>query len=383
MKILPPIPEVLFKVTSDIPTPALVYDLEAITHILTELQHDFSKISHVEFCFAVKANRCKAVLRHMAQLGLGADIASVEELDAAIAAGLSPIYATSPAFSVSDLKRLAASGVIPDISSLSQMRVWCECIDKGQKVGLRLRLPAPAAEEPTTVPVQLSRFGVDPSDPRLHDLIQAHRLEVVHLHVHAGEPRSAEAVCRIFGVLMNCLKIFPNVEVLNLGGGWAYLFYLHRVQAKRAWDVVGRTLARVNDQRKQPVRLVLEPGMLLTIMAGYLVAEVHAADDHPSGHRVAVLDASAWNLMPWTPRWLVGKMPLREEPMLVHDFAGCTCFEDDYFVLNEKMARVEVGDRVILNAAGAYVSSMARCLHGLPIPQEWVIRDNHLWSVEE
>ncbi len=160
-------------------------------------------------------------------------------------------------------------------------------------------------------------------------------------------------------MLVSYLEIFPSVEAINLGGGWTYLFYMQRPIAQGVWDRVGKTLTRINDQRQQPVRLVIEPGMLLTMMAGYLVAEVKAADDRPSGNRLVVLDTSAWNLMFWAPRPAVAQIPLREGPMLLHDLAGCICYEIDYFCLNEKMARLEVGDRAILNASGAYVSSVA------------------------
>ncbi|NEP23922.1 MAG: hypothetical protein F6K49_18545 [Moorea sp. SIO3I6] len=114
MKIIPTIPEKLFKIASDIPTPALVYDLDAITDTVTALRNDLREIPNIELCLAVKANRCQSVLRHMAKLGLGADITTIQELNAAMAAGLWPIYSTAPGFSVADLKRLATEGVIPD-----------------------------------------------------------------------------------------------------------------------------------------------------------------------------------------------------------------------------------------------------------------------------
>ncbi|MDJ1184152.1 alanine racemase [Roseofilum casamattae] len=382
MEISPMIPETLFEIATDIPTPALVYDLDAIADTVTALRNDLSQIPNSELCLAVKANRCPSVLRHMAKLGLGADIASIQELDAALAAGLRPIYATAPGFSVADLKRLAAEGVIPDLCSLSQLRVWCESVNPNKRVGLRLRLPVREDSKAKNVVTKWSRFGVDPKDPGLHRLIQTHELEVVHLHVHEGETFSEADLHQTLDFLVSCLEIFPKVEVLNLGGGWAYLFHLQKSEAQRVWDLFNKTMTRINNQRQQPVRLAIEPGMLLTMMAGYLVAEVKAADDRPSGHRIVVLDTSAWNLMFWAPRPAVARIPFREGPMLVHDLAGCTCYETDYFCQNEKMARVEVGDRLILNASGAYTSSVARSLHGLPIPKEFVIRDNRLCQVD-
>ncbi len=165
-----PIPETVLEIAGDIPTPALVYDLDAITNTVTALRNDLRQISNVDLCLAVKANRCPSVLRHMAKLGLGADISTIQELDAAIVAGLSPIYSTAPGFSVADLKRLATEGVISDLCSLSQLRLWCECLDGNngnKRVGLRLRLPLAEDAKGTNVVSRLSRFGVDPLDPSL------------------------------------------------------------------------------------------------------------------------------------------------------------------------------------------------------------------------
>jgi|GEM_PF-1432587 len=382
MKILPTIPEKLFKIASDIPTPALVYDLDAITDTVTALRNDLRQIPNIDLCLAVKANRCQSVLRHIAKLGLGADITTMQELDVAIAAGLYPIYSTAPGYSVADFKRLATEGVIPDLCSLSQLRLWCESVNPEKRVGLRLRLPFHEDAKAQNPATRWSRFGVDLTDSSLHSLIQTHELEVVHLHVHEGETFSEADLHQTLDLLVSCLEIFPKVEVLNLGGGWAYLFHLKKPEAQRVWDLVNKTITRINNQRQQPVRLVIEPGMLLTMMAGYLVAEVKAADDHPSGHRMVVLDTSAWNLMFWAPRPRVAQIPFQEGPMLVHDLAGCTCYETDYFCLKEKMARIEVGDRIILNALGAYTSSVARSLHGLPIPKEFVISNNRLCLVD-
>ncbi len=381
MKVLPSIPETLLEIAKELPTPALAYDLDVITNTVTALRNDFRQIPEVDLCFAVKANRCQSVLRHLAKLGLGADIATIQELDAAIAANLSPIYATAPGFSVADLERLAVEGVIPDFSSLSQLRVWCECIDtesKGKRIGLRLRLPFFQDAKTKNVARRSSKFGVDALDSSLHNLIKNNKLEVVHLHIHVGETFSEAELHQTLNMLDSYLEMFPFVEALNLGGGWTYLFYMHRAEAERVWDTVAKALKRINDRRKQQVRLVIEPGMLLTMMAGYLVTEVKAADDFPSSNRIVVLNASAWNLMLWAPRPAVAQLPFREGPMLVHDFAGCSCYEADYFCLNEKMAKVEVGDRIILNASGAYISSAAGSLHGLPIPKEFIIRDNCL-----
>ncbi len=47
---------------------------------VTALRNDLRQIPNIELCLAVKANRCQSVLGHMAKLGLGADITTIQEL---------------------------------------------------------------------------------------------------------------------------------------------------------------------------------------------------------------------------------------------------------------------------------------------------------------
>lgn len=375
------VPDAILDGVSEITSPAIIYDLAAVTQTIQQLQQDLQTVAHTALYFSVKANRNPEVLRFLADLSLGADVASMVELNAATTAGFKAICATSPGFSAGDVQQLTTAGARVDFSSVSQLRQWCSKRAAGasrQTIGLRLQYWVSEPEQPTSRPRPKSRFGIDPTDPALTALIKRYNLQVTRLHVHAGEPRSAQSVCELFGFLVNALDYFPAVESFNLGGGWTYLFYVRRSQLRQALRAIGKTLDGINRNRAVPIQLILEPGMLLLLMAGYLVTEVKAVDQPYPNRLTAVVNASAWNLMSWTPRWIVGQIPQRLGAEAHHDIAGCTCFEEDYFVQRHSMSPVEVGDRIIFNAAGAYVSSMARSLHGLPTPPEWILKQGQL-----
>lgn len=59
----------------------------------------------------------------------------------------------------------------------------------------------------------------------------------------------------------------------------------------------------------------------------------------------------------------------------VHHIYGSTCYEEDCFVRNNINDRLETGDRVLFSPAGAYVSSMARNMHGMRLPAEWIVNE--------
>jgi diaminopimelate decarboxylase len=356
-------------IAPDLPTPALVYDLDEVARLVGGLRADLRPLARVELCFAVKANRNPAVLRRLAGLGLGADVATLPELDAAAAAGLSPVYATSPALGAAELKAFDERGVIPDLDSLSQLRLWTQALPRRRRIGLRLRVPVPPAARARAARSPWSRFGIDPTDPALHDELAARRLKVAQLHLHAGELLSPQVLVDLAGVVAEAVRVFSDVERVNLGGGLAYL-YRDPPGARRAWQHVAAVLNRLP-------AAVVEPGELLTARAGFLVASVRAAENG-AGSRLVTLDASAWSLMPWTRPRLVAAVPARDGGPVRQAVAGSTCYEGDYFLRAQQLPRLEVGDRVVLGGAGAYVASMARSSHGLPPPREFVLEGGEL-----
>ncbi|HQX65456.1 MAG TPA: diaminopimelate decarboxylase, partial [Dokdonella sp.] len=70
-------------------TPCHVYSASAIRQRIHELQRALGGLD-AQICFAVKANPLRAVLRLMADAGIGADIVSAGELQRALDAGIDP-----------------------------------------------------------------------------------------------------------------------------------------------------------------------------------------------------------------------------------------------------------------------------------------------------
>jgi diaminopimelate decarboxylase len=377
-----------------LPSPALIYDARAIAGTVARLREDLAAIPDARLCFAVKANRCPPLLRHLAALGLGADVASLPELDAARNAGMRPVYATAPSLSAAELRALADGGALPDIDSLSQLRQLVAAGGPGNAaIGLRVRTPVspsdrerPERPERTERPGQgplWSRFGVNPADPELHRLLSAHRLRVTRLHAHTGELSSPARAVSLVRLLLSCLRLFPHVDTLNIGGGLT-LLYADQARARRAWTAVGRAIEEHRSAHggRAPA-LVVEPGMLVTALSGYLVVTIRAAGRHPGGHRLATADASGWSLLDWAAPRVVGTHPPRgEEPAEPHDIAGASCYENDYLLRSVKLPPLRVGDRLVLSSAGAYVSSMARAMHGFPVPAEWVLHGEEVVGVD-
>lgn len=354
-------------------TPAFVYDLDAVDVALRDLRDDLSVLGPVRMRFAVKANRNPALLRYLAANDVGADVASEAEIMAAENAGMRPVSLTTPALGETLMLCAADSGCEVDLESLSQVERWGRS-RLPREIGLRLRVPLDPANRVDELGARWSRFGVDPADRRLHEALLRHDLCVVRLHIHPGEYRDEARARNLALLVVSVLELFPAVETVNLGGGLTYL-YADRERARAAFAA----MAAVFDQGGCTPAWVFEPGMLISALAGYLVAQVIDAVEHPDGHRLASVDASAWNLATWGRPRIAAAFPAREGDLVPHWLAGCTCYEQDYFSREVAVPPLQEGDRLLLTGFGAYAASMARSSHGYPVPTEWTIRGGRIF----
>jgi diaminopimelate decarboxylase len=357
-------------VVAHVSTPALIYDLDRLTQQVADWRAATVEIPQLALCFAVKANRHPEVLRHLASLGLGADVASLAELAAAQAAGMSRIVATAPGWHDDDFAVLATAGVTPDCDSVSQVAAWGAGVERSRRIGLRLRTRGLHYGDKARR--RASRFGVSPESPGLSAAIERYGLRVGQLHVHTDVWVDEAAVGALMMALTAVLQHFPDVDSINLGGGMGGL-YAAPDGHRRIWRLVGEAVRTWEDLLGRSLQLLVEPGLGIVGAAGYLVATVVAVNDEPDGSRLATLDASGWNLFPWEPPTPVLQFPRREGANQCHDLAGNTCNEADFLANGVMLAPLAAGDRVVFSGAGAYTSSMYRESHGLAAPDAWIL----------
>ncbi|MGM0751825.1 MAG: diaminopimelate decarboxylase family protein [Bacillota bacterium] len=377
MSIISKIPTYLLTKEPDINSPSIIYDYETIRETVLKLRNDLSVIPGAELCFSIKANRNPMILNILSELKVGADVASLHELEGALNSGMSPVFATSPSFSVEELEYLYSYNIIPDFNSFSQLKQYVEKSNfSSHKIGMRIRLPFELSQGNNQISFgRNSRFGIDILTEEIWEIIEDNQLTTVQLHLHLGEMKSSEVMEKVMKFLELNINKFPDLEIINLGGGITYL-YSNADEVKKTWALVGESIRRINASLQKKIRVVIEPGMLLLAMSGYLYATVRSSDVM-NGKRAVTLDSSAWNLTYWSYPQVVHSYTLNQEEE-IHDIYGNTCYEHDVFVKNSKHAILISGDRLLLTPVGAYVTSMARNLHGFPLPEEWILRNDML-----
>jgi diaminopimelate decarboxylase len=380
--------ERLFSLAGDLPTPALVYDLPGLRAGAPALRRDNARVPGAALNLALKACHTPALLREIAALGLGCDVASPGELALALDCGFGEISATGPVFAGTDFDLLATHGITLDCDSADQLDAYGRR-HPGTDVGLRVRVSLPRALQGDSTFTDDSRFGILPADPVLSDLLQRHELHATRLHVHTGQmtPDSLRYKVRY---LLTVAEHLPDVHTIDLGGGFFHL-YRDRERAIAAMDAVAASVTGWRERTGRQLALRFEPGGALLTPYGYLVTEVRSVEDrHPAfGARVVTVDASAWNLAPWHNRPQVLALDTRSAagPALL---AGCTLYENDFFGATPAGARNTLdvpacrrGDRLVVTATGAYTMTNARWFNRLPPPEEFLFDGERMVSAAE
>jgi diaminopimelate decarboxylase len=361
--------------------PAYVYDLTALREHAAGVRAALPP--DVECYYAAKANPAQPVLRALAPLLDGIEVASGGELAHVTAAVPAARLAFGgPAKSDAELTAALRAGVhrvhVESVHELRRLGLLAARSRTTANVLLRVNLPLATGQVALAMGGVPSQFGLDPADvPDCLDIIEGNPwLDWHGVHTHLASGLAAAEHVTLAGEVVDwALPLRPR-EV-NIGGGMAVSY--EDPAARYDWAAFGTglrgILARAGD-----VRLRIEPGRALTAYCGWYVAPVvdvkrshgavfavvrggthHLRTPVTKGHDQPfdVLPVPDWDL-PWPRPGIAG------EPVTV---AGQLCTPKDVLARNVPVARLLAGDRVVFGMAGAYawnISHLDFLMHPRP-----------------
>jgi diaminopimelate decarboxylase len=387
-------------------TPFYVYDLDVVTRQVQALRGALPAVFDV--AYAVKANPNLAVLRHLAGMGLGADVASGGELRHVLRAGFaaSQVVFTGPGKRDEELRAAVEAGVrVVTVESLGELRrlaAIAEALGRRQPVLLRAAVTEAARLERVRLVGDdgAGKFGMDGSDLRAAaaEALRSAWLEPLGVHAFgASNVTDAAALARhIEATVAAAIEVaastgFP-LRLVDAGGG---LGIPYEVQ-EDALDVagLGERLSGVASllaasPATRDARVLLEPGRFLVGASGAYVARV-VDRKSVGGHHVVILDGGIHHVL--RPA-LVGQehrvkaltgaastaaaSNAQRFPVTV---AGPLCSGLDVFAQAAVMALPDPGDLVAVLDVGAYgaTESMPFFLSH-PLPPEVALRGGQAW----
>ncbi len=302
-------------------SPLFVYDLDVVAARVAMLRAALP--DGVEVAYAVKANPSPSILRLLAGLGLGADIASGGELSAVTRTGFDPgrVVMTGPGKTDAEIAAAIRAGVRAiTIESLDEIDVLVDMASlAGRHQGLMIRLAADEAGRssegtPIISAAGAAKFGLLPDE--VDEAIDRLRLagaigeagspyELLGLHAFgASNVRDADRLVDHVRWVGDRARTFATLHglrfrMLDAGGGLGIPYADH--QEPLDIGLLGSGIATVlSDWAAHPalqgVRLVLEPGRFLVGPAGaYLMRVVRTKQR--DGRTMAISDGGIHHVL--------------------------------------------------------------------------------------
>jgi diaminopimelate decarboxylase len=323
--------------------------------------------------YGTKAFPNVAILRVLAEEGLGADVSTLGELSMARAAGLPPERLVVHGNNKSDPELAAARGALVVLDAPDEL-------DRARAAGLerlliRITLGVEAdTHEAIRTGQHGSKFGVTEEQARA---MIACDPGILGLHIHIGSQLRDTAAART--AVAALARFATDVDgweprILDLGGGLGIRSTLDE-HAPSIAEFVRALLEFV-----PPVeQLVLEPGRSLVGRAGATLYRVGAVKETGAGRVWAAVDGG----MSDNPRpQLYGARHTAlvagragATPDRTYGVAGEHCESGDVLIESVELAAPRRGDVLAVPGTGAYTLAMASNYNGVPRPAAVLVRD--------
>lgn len=333
-----------------------------------QLERFRQALPRVEPFFAIKANSHPEVIRAMVALRANFDVASVAEMNQALAAGAKAeqIIFANTVKPVTAIAAAAKKGVaLMTFDSEYELDKIAEHAP-GSRVLVRIKVPNIGSL------VELSlKFGVDPADATSY-LIKAYKmgLQPAGLSFHVGSQctrvENYIEACEIAAIIARDarLKQLP-FEIVDIGGGFPIRHFDHEEDPfERLAPVLARELDRLFDPR---IRILAEPGRFLVGPAGTLVMGVIGKAIRENKHWYFLDDGLYGTLSGQVFDHCKYQFKfLRGGHTQLSTLAGPTCDSFDIIARGEDVPELQIGDVVYVENIGAYSLASATNFNGMP-----------------
>jgi diaminopimelate decarboxylase len=361
-------------------TPLVVYSEAALRERARTMRQ---AVPEALVVYGTKAFPNVAVMRLLAEEGLGADVSTLGELAFARRAGIDGDLLFMHGNNKSDEELRAAA--------IAHAQVVLDAPDEPMRaaaagVGRVLVRVTPGVDADTHDAIRTghrgSKFGLDP-DAALDAIRDAQRLglAVDGLHVHVGSQlpdagAQVKAVELLADFAVRCRdELGWAPAVLNIGGGFGIRHVEDEPEqpfAELARAAVGAVAAEWRARELGPVRVVLEPGRSLVGPAAFTLYRVGAVKRAGERRYVAIDGGMSDNPRPqlYGARYtavLANRLDeaADDEPYTV---AGKHCESGDVLIDSVALPEPRRGDLIAVPATGAYTLAMSSNYNGVPRP---------------
>ncbi len=371
-------------------TPLYVYHAEKIKEQYQRLLNAFNG-TDTRFFYAAKALTNINILKYIKSIGCNIDCSSVNEAKLAAKAGFLPqnILYTSNNISFEEIEEARQMGIHINIDSVSNLRKFGQRFGHSYPVGIRLRPNIMAGGNlKISTGHSASKFGVPLED--IHEVLKVQQETNLHirtLHIHTGsEIKDVEVFAKGIEVLFEAAQHFPELEVIDLGGGFKVPYIpgeegtdieLLGEKVKEEFGSFAREGSFGEKKYKRHFQVWFEPGKFLVSEAGYFITKVNvlkrsgeisfAGVDSGLNHFIRPMFYGAYHEIENISN------PGGEKKQ--YNVVGNIC-ETDTFAENRLLSEIREGDLLVFRNGGAYGFEMSSHYNSRFKPAEVMIKDD-------
>jgi len=354
-------------------TPFYAYERRLIDARVAQLRHALP--AAVKLHYAIKANPMPAVVRHLAGLVNGLDVASAGELDLALASGANPreISFAGPGKREPELAAAVRAGVLLNVESFREVELLSslsQTLGMPARVAVRVNPDFELKSSGMKMGGGPKPFGVDAEEvPHLLQRIGELDLDFEGFHLFAGSQNlRPEAIIEAqqlsYALALQLAADAPStVKTLNLGGGFGVPYFPGDLPLDLA--TIGANLEKLGERLHQDMpgaELVIELGRYLVAEAGIYVCRV--IDRKVSrGQVFLVCDGGLHHHLAASGNF--GQLIRKNYPVIIGNKAspgiterasivGPLCTPLDILADRMELAVAEPGDLVVVFQSGAY-----------------------------
>jgi diaminopimelate decarboxylase len=363
-------------------TPLYVYHAEKIKEQYEKLTSGFSVID-AKFFFACKALTNINILKYIHSLGCGIDCSSINEVKLALHAGVpsEKILYTSNGISFQEIEEAVSLNVNVNIDSLSNLEKFGKKYGNSYPVGVRLRPNILAGGNlKISTGHEKSKFGIPIEQlDFLKKIVSENNIKIKALHIHTGSDiKDADVFVHGIKVLSEIVQHFPDLEVIDLGGGFKVPYEPDDEETDIPW--IASKLKKYLDTHVfngRKFQLWFEPGKYLVSECGYLITQVNVVKDNGAQIFAGVNSGLNHLIRPMmydAYHHIVNISNLNGEEK-VYNVTGYIC-ETDTLASDRLLHEVREGDYLVFYNAGAYGFEMSSNYNSRYKPAEVLVKDD-------
>ncbi|KUK44755.1 MAG: Diaminopimelate decarboxylase [Methanothrix harundinacea] len=333
--------------------------------------------------FAVKANGNLALLRILAEEGMGADVFSAGELSLVRMAGMpmEKVLFNGNSKRIEELKMAVEAGVRISADSRDELLALSEVASEmGQEaeVAFRVNPDVSATTHPKIATgLKTSKFGIP-----WREIVEVYRTAMslegvrpIGLHCHIGSQiletsPFEEAAARMMELAGEIVGMGGEIEMMDFGGGLG-IAYSPETQAPTPADLAAGILPVFKDGCQKlgiSPRMILEPGRSIVADTTLFLTRVNVVK---RAHVNFVGVDAGFNLLARPMLYdayhhAVVANKADHKPEEKYTIVGPICESGDVLAKDRTLPKVERGDIVAMLDAGAYGFSMASVYNGQP-----------------